>query len=113
MFWINIKGWVAENIAWLGFWVMCTIGSVVGHIKAYEASNTLWPVKKHAWDLVRRACYGGFIALVVAFTYKYFGLSQEVAFVMTGILSVFGSESIDFMYEKVKERISKKANDGR
>jgi len=108
-----IKLWIAENFSWLGFVIMGLVGAAVGQLKAFEASTVEWPVRKHFCDYVRRSVYASFIGLTVYLLYPYAGIPSPVAFIVTGILSVFGSESIDFMYEKVKERISKKANDGR
>lgn len=106
--WESIKLWIAENFNWLGFVVMAVIGAAVGQLKAFEAASVDWPVRKHFCDYVRRAVYAGFIGMVVYLSYPYAGIPSPVAFILTGILSVFGSESIDFMYAQVKERISRK-----
>lgn len=106
--WLQAKLWIAENLNWLGFVFMAIIGAVVGHAKAYEASAMEWPFRKHFWGLIRRAFYAGFIGLVVYFAYPHLGVPTSIAFILSGILSVFGSESIDFLYAQVKDRIARK-----
>ena len=106
--WLSLKGWIVENINWLGFIIMGIVGAVVGHAKAYEAANVQWPVSKHFWSLVRRSFYAGFIGIVIYFAYPYFSVPAPIAFISTGILSVFGSESIDWLYALLKEKIAAK-----
>lgn len=100
--WLQTKAWIIENANWVGFAAMSFIGSVVGHIKAYEASAVEWPIKKHFWDLFKRCSYAVFIALIIYLGYDYFKIAQPIAFILTGIFSVFGSETIDFFYERAK-----------
>jgi hypothetical protein len=104
---LHVKAWIIENLSWLGFAVMSLIGAVIGHLKAYEAAAVEWAVKKHVWDLIRRACYACFIALVIAFSYHYMNIPEPVAFIIVGILSVFGSESIDWMFSAIKAKFAK------
>lgn len=110
MTWLELKAWIIENAGWLGFAAMSLVGAVVGHIKAYEASTIEWEVRKHLWDLARRVCYACFIAMCIYFGYQYFGLPQPVAFILTGVFSVFGSETIDFFYAQAKQRFSNANN---
>lgn len=108
----QIKLWIAENFSWLGFVIMGLIGAAVGQLKAFEASTVEWPVRKHFCDYVRRAVYASFIGLTVYLLYPYAGIPSPVAFIITGILSVFGSESIDFMYAQLKDRLARKNQQG-
>jgi len=110
---LQIKLWVAENLNWLGFVFMAVAGAIVGHAKAYEASAVEWPVRKHFWSLVRRSFYAGFIGLVVYFAYPYFAVPTSIAFIFSGILSVFGSESIDWLYAQAKARAERKNTEGK
>ncbi len=108
MTWLQIKGWIADNLSWLGFIVMACIGAIVGHVKAYEASNVEWTLKQHLKGLAINLFYALFIALVICFTYKYTGASEPIAFVTTGVLSVFGSKTIDLLYEIARQKALKR-----
>jgi len=103
-----IKGWLNGNIAWIGFVVMCILGSVVAHVKSYEAANAEWTVKQHFWGLVRRVLYGSMAGLMVYNLHVEFEWSEPLSYVGTGIAAIFASDFFDFIWITVKAYIRKR-----
>lgn len=103
-----LKLWLAENISWLGFVVMTVLGSVVAHIKAYEASAVEWALNVHFWGIVRRMIYGTLAGLIVYNLYIEYHWSQPIAFIVTGITTIFASDFFDFLWITAKDYIRKK-----
>ncbi len=103
-----LKLWLAENISWLGFVVMTVLGSVVAHIKAYEAAAVEWALHVHFWGIVRRIIYGTLAGLMVYNLHIEFQWSQPLSFVGTGIATIFASDFFDFLWITAKEWVRKK-----
>ena len=101
-----LKLWMVENLSWLGFVIMTILGSVVAHIKAYEAANMEWAVSKHFWGIVRRMIYGATAGLSVYFLQIEYHWSQPLSFVGTGIATIFAADFFDFLWIKMREKLS-------
>ncbi len=99
--------WVKANLSWAGFVIMTVVGSIVAHIKAYEASESEWPATKHFWGIVKRLFYGCFAGMIVYFAHSYFEWDEKLSFIATGICSVFAPDLFDFIYKLGKKWIQK------
>lgn len=104
----GVKLWLSENFAWFGFVVMCILGSIVAHIKSYEAANATWTIHQHFWGLVRRGVYGGMAGLMVYYLHLEYQWSQPLSYVGTGIAAIFASDFFDFLWITAKEYVRKK-----
>jgi hypothetical protein len=100
-----IEIWVIKNLGWLGFVVMCILGSVVAHIKAYEESKVEWTVRKHVWGVIRRLVYGATAGLMVYQLHIEYSISGPLAHVATGVVAIFASDFFDLLWNIVKRRI--------
>jgi hypothetical protein len=100
--------WLAKNLSWLGFVVMCVLGSIVAHIKNYESANVEWTVRQHFWGLVRRGIYGAMAGLMVYYLHLEYQWSGPLSYVITGIAAIFASDVFDFMWITGKAWIRKK-----
>lgn len=100
--------WVIKNLGWLGFVIMCVLGSIVAHIKSYEASNVEWTPRQHFWGLVRRLVYGTMSGLIVYYLHLEYEWSGPLSYVATGICAIFASDMFDFMWITVKAYVRKK-----
>jgi len=103
----GIELWIKTNLSWVGFVVMTVVGSIVAHIKAYEASEVEWPFSKHFWGIVKRLFYGSFAGLIVYCAHDYFHWDQKLSFIAAGICSVFAPDLFDFIYKLGKKWIQK------
>lgn len=103
----GIEIWLKGNISWLGFVMMTTIGSVVAHIKAFEASDIEWTYSKHIWGIITRVIYGVFAGLIVYFAHGYFGWDEKLSFIATGLCCVFATDVVDFWYKLGKKWFQK------
>lgn len=103
-----LKLWLAENISWVGFVVMTVLGSIVAHIKAYEAAAVEWALHVHFWGIVRRMIYGTMAGLIVYNLYIEYQWSQPISFIVTGITTIFASDFFDFLWITAKDYIRKK-----
>lgn len=104
----GFKQWMTENLSWMGFLLMCVLGSIVAHVKAYEAVGVEWGLRQHAWGLVRRLIYGATAGLMVYALHLEYHWSQPLSFVGTGIASIFASDFFDFVWTTGKAWIRKR-----
>lgn len=104
----NFRAWLTENLSWLGFVLMCLMGSVVAHIKAFEAANVEWTFKQHYWGLIRRMIYGAMAGMIVYALHLEYNWSGPLSFVATGISSIFASDFFDFLWITAKAAVRKR-----
>lgn len=100
--------WFAKNLGWLGFVVMCVLGSIVAHIKNYEQSNREWTIREHLWGLLRRGIYGALAGLMVYYLHLEYRWSEPLSYVGTGIAAIFASDFFDFLWVTAKAWVRKK-----
>lgn len=100
--------WIVKNLGWLGFVIMCVLGSIVAHIKSYEASNVEWSVRQHFWGLFRRLIYGTMAGLMVYQLHIEYQWSGPLSYVATGISAIFASDMFDFLWITVKAYVRKR-----
>lgn len=100
--------WFIKNLGWLGFVIMCVLGSIVAHIKAYETANVEWSVRQHFWGLFRRLIYGTMAGLIVYQLHIEYQWSGPLSYVATGICAIFASDMFDFMWITGKAWVRKK-----
>ena len=104
----NFKIWLSENLSWFGFVLMCLTGSIVAHIKAYEAANSIWTIRQHYWGLIRRMIYGAMAGMMVYALHLEYNWSGPLSFVATGISSIFASDFFDFLWITAKAYVRKR-----
>lgn len=97
--------WLAKNLGWLGIAVMCILGSIVAHIKKFEASDTEWTTRQHFWGIVRRLFYGALAGIMVYLLHLEYGWSGPLTYVFTGIVAIFASEFFDLLFFLVKRKL--------
>lgn len=98
--------WIFKNLGWLGFVIMFLLGSVVAHVKTYEASNRVWTVSEHFWGLVRRIIYGSMAGIFVYLAHLEYQISDPLSYICTGIAAIFASDFFDFLWVKMREKLS-------
>jgi len=98
--------WIAKNIGFLGVVVMVILGSLVAHVKNYEASNREWTPREHFWGLVRRMIYGAMAGIMVYLLHLEYHFSEPMSYIFTGIAAIFASDFFDFLWFKVREKLS-------
>ncbi len=106
--WLQFKEWLAENWAWMGYVVLCLTGAAVGHAKAYEKSDMQWTLKQHLASASIRAIYAVFIGFIMYLICPALGIPPPIAYALTGVMSVFGSETIDWLYRVAKARFEQR-----
>jgi len=104
---VPITDWVLANSAWLGFPLMALLGGTIAHILLFETSNVRWGAAHHVLLLCTSWMKALFIAAVVYNLQVEYQWSVPLCFVMTGLLSVFGSESIKTAYNFMMRRVFK------
>lgn len=97
--------WLLANSNWLGFPLMALLGGTIAHILAFETSNIKWAFSQHFWLLLISWMKAFFIAAVVYNLQVEYRWSLPLCFVMTGLASVFGSETIKSAYNFMMRRI--------
>ena len=102
-----IEIWFVKNLGWLGFVIMCVLGSIVAHIKAYETANVEWSVRQHFWGLFRRLIYGTMAGLMVYQLHIEYQWSGPLSYVATGISAIFASDAFDFLWVVIKAKARK------
>lgn len=108
----SIEVWLAKNLGWLGFVIMCILGSVVAHIKKYEASDVQWTPRQHFWGIVRRLFYGALAGIMVYMLHIEYQWSGPLTYVFTGIVAIFASEFFDLLFFLVKRKLGLNSNGG-
>lgn len=98
--------WIAKNLGFIGAVVMVVLGSLVAHVKRYEASEREWSVKEHAGGIFKRLLYGSMAGIFVYLLHLEYHFSEPMAFIFTGIAAIFASEWFDFLWVKVREKLS-------
>lgn len=104
--------WIASNHSWLGYVVMALLGGLTAHILNFEKSPMVdWPWYRHL------ACIGvawvkaAFVAVFVYYlAQEYWRVPPPLCFVMSGIGSVFASESIRWFYERGRAMLEARIN---
>jgi len=98
--------WIAKNLGVIGAVVMVVLGSLVAHVKRYEASEREWSVKEHVGGIFRRILYGTMAGIFVYLLHLEYKFSEPMAYIFTGIAAIFASEWFDFLWVKVREKLS-------
>jgi len=100
--------WIAKNLGFIGAAIMVILGSLVAHVKRYEASEREWSVKEHLGGVFKRLLYGTMAGIFVYLLHLEYraSFSEPMAFIFTGIAAIFASEWFDFLWVKVREKLS-------
>lgn len=104
--------WALKNLGWLGIALMCVLGSIVAHIKKYEASNVEWTARQHFWGIVKRLIYGALAGMMVYQLHLEYQWSGPLTYVFTGIVAIFASEFFDLLFFLVKRKLGFNDNGG-
>jgi hypothetical protein len=91
--------WILANAAWLGYPVMAILGGAISHILAFENSTVRWTIRQHVGLLVIAWVKAFFIAACILWIQLEYTLSLPLCFFLTGILSVFGTDTIKKLRE--------------
>ena len=103
---LALEIWIAKNLGWIGFIIMFLLGSVVARVKNYEQSNREWTVREHFWGLVRRVIYGAMAGIFVYLMHLEYRWSEPMSYIFTGIAAIFASDLFDFLWVKMREKLS-------
>lgn len=98
--------WIAKNLGMLGAVVMVILGSLVAHVKRYEASEREWSIKEHVGGIFKRLLYGSMAGIFVYLLHLEYHFSEPMSYIFTGIAAIFASEWFDFLWVKVREKLS-------
>jgi len=99
--------WVMKNLGLLGIALMVILGSLVAHLKSYEASTVEWTTRQHFWGIVRRLIYGTMAGFLVYFLRQEYHWSEPLSHVITGIAAIFASDAFDFLWVVIKAKARK------
>lgn len=107
--------WIVKNLGLVWLAVMVILGSLVAHLKSYEASAVEWTARQHFWGIVRRLIYGTMAGIFVYWLRIEYGWSEPLSHVITGIAAIFASDAFDFLWITGKAYVRKKLglDDGR
>lgn len=101
--------WVHVNAAWLGYVVMALLGGAIAHIQEFEKAQMEWYWGAHVGKLCVAWTKASFIAVIVYnLGQEYWKLPPPVCFVITGVASVFASDSIRWVYDRGRSLLSAK-----
>ena len=100
--------WAVKNLGFIGIALMVILGSLVAHLKSYEASTVEWTARQHFWGIIRRLIYGAMAGFMVYFLRLEYGWSEPLSHVITGIAAIFASDAFDFMWITGKAWVRKK-----
>ena len=103
---VLLKAWVAENLSWLGFVVMTTLGGVIAHLKSYEAAKVEWTAAQHAWGLLRKMIYAVMAGFIVYLLFVQYHWSQPMSFIYTAIAAIFAADLFDILWLKFREKLA-------
>jgi len=99
--------WVMKNLGLIGIALMVILGSLVAHLKSYEASAVEWTTRQHFWGIVRRLIYGTMAGFLVYFLRQEYHWSEPLSHVITGIAAIFASDAFDFLWVVIKAKARK------
>jgi len=102
-----IELWAVKNLGLIGLAIMVILGSLVAHLKSYEASNVEWSTKQHIGGIIRRLIYGTMAGFVVYFLRQEYHWSEPLSHVITGIAAIFASDAFDFLWVVIKAKARK------
>lgn len=102
-----VEIWLAKNLGLLGIALMVVLGSLVAHLKSYEASAVEWTARQHFWGIVRRLIYGTMAGIFVYWLRIEYGWSEPLSHVITGIAAIFASDAFDFLWLVIKSKARK------
>jgi len=99
--------WAVKNLGLIGIALMVILGSLVAHLKNYEASSVEWTAREHFWGIVRRLIYGTMAGFLVYFLRQEYHWSEPLSHVITGIAAIFASDAFDFLWVVIKAKARK------
>ena len=99
--------WIVKNLGLVGLAVMVILGSLVAHLKSYEASAVEWTARQHVWGIIRRLVYGAMAGFIVWNLRLGCGRSEPLSHVITGIAAIFASDAFDFLWLVIKSKARK------
>lgn len=100
--------WAVKNLGLIGLAIMVILGSLVAHLKSYEASNVEWSTKQHIGGIIRRLIYGTMAGFIVWNLRLEYGWSEPLSHVITGISAIFASDAFDFLWITGKAWVRRK-----
>lgn len=97
--------WVLANSEWLSFPAMGIFGGTIGHVLAFETSHVKWSGGQHCAMVFIAWLKALFIATCIFQFQQLVQWNLPVMFLATGVLSIFGSQTIMVFYEMVMRRL--------
>lgn len=102
--------WVMANRAWLGYVAMAILGGAAGHLLSYEQIGQKLTFKQHVGHLCSAWVKAALIAALIFLggqpgSLSDKGWSQPICHMATGLLSLFGKETLRALWRFMMKRL--------